>query len=107
MTGAREESELTGKGEEARMKARQIAELNELVRNYGPETVAQAIDKAAAARAFGADYIANILRQQSSPRSVEPPVRLKDQRLNQLAPEQLSLLEYDAFLLIDPEKEAS
>jgi len=86
---------------------RQIAELNELVRNYGPETVAQAIDKAAAARAFGADYIANILRQQSSPRSVEPPVRLKDQRLNQLAPEQLSLLEYDAFLLIDPEKEAS
>jgi len=38
---------------------------------------------------------------------VEPPVRLKDPRLNQLAPEQLSLLEYDAFLLVDPEKEAS
>jgi len=86
---------------------RQIAELNELVRNYGPEAVAEAIDKAAAARAFGADYIANILRQQSSPRAVEPPVRLKDARLNQLAPEQLSLLEYDAYLLIDPEKEAS
>jgi hypothetical protein len=64
---------------------RQIAELNELVRSYGPEAVAQAIDKAAAAHAFGSDYIANILRQQSSPRPVEPPVRLKDPRLNALA----------------------
>jgi transposase len=84
---------------------RQIAELNELVRHYGPEAVAQAIDKAAAARAFGSDYIANILRQQSSPRPVEPPVRLKDPRLNELTTDQLSLLEYDALLLADPEKE--
>ena len=105
--GARAAEYLRNLAQSDRSLPRQIAELNELVRIYGPETVAQAIDKAAAARAFGADYIANILRQQSSPRSVEPPVRLKDQRLNQLAPEQLSLLEYDAFLLIDPEKEAS
>jgi transposase len=84
---------------------RQIAELNELVRHYGSEAVAQAIDKASAARAFGSDYIANILRQQSSPRSVEPPVRLKDPRLNDLTTDQLSLLEYDALLLADPEKE--
>ena len=86
---------------------RQIAELNELVRSYGPAAVSQAIDKAAAARAFGSDYIANILRQQSSPRSVQPPVRLKDPRLNELVTGQLSLLEYDAFLLQDPEKEES
>jgi hypothetical protein len=86
---------------------RQIAELNELVRHYGPEAVAQAIDKAAAARAFGSDYIANILRQQSSPRPVEPPVRLKDPRLNELTTDQLSLLEYDALLLEDPKKEKS
>ena len=65
---------------------RQIDEINELVRNYEPEAVGQAIDQAAAARAFGADHIANILCQQSSPRPVEPPVRLKDPRLNQLAP---------------------
>lgn len=84
---------------------RQISELNELVRQYGPEAVAQAVDKAAAARAFGSDYIANILRQQSSPRPVEPPVRLKDPRLNELTTDQLSLLEYDALLLEDPEKE--
>jgi transposase len=86
---------------------RQIAELNELVRQYGPEAVAQAIHKAAAARAFGSDYIANILRQQSSPRPVEPPVRLKDPRLNELTTDQLSLLDYDALLLEDPEKEKS
>jgi len=86
---------------------RQIAEFNELVRSYGPAAVAQAIDKAAAAHAFGSDYIANILGQQSSPRPVEPPVRLKDPRLNELATDRLSLLEYDAFLLEDPEKEKS
>ena len=86
---------------------RQIAEFNELVRQYGPEAVALAIDKAAAARAFGSDYIANILRQQSSPRPVEPPVRLKDPRLNELTTDQLSLLEYDELLLEDPEKEKS
>jgi hypothetical protein len=38
------------------------------MRQYGPDAVAGAIDKAATARAFGADYVANILRQQQSPR---------------------------------------
>jgi transposase len=103
--GARAAEYLRNLAQSDRSLPRQIAELNELVREYGPEAVALAIDKAAAARAFGSDYIANILRQQSTPRSVEPPVRLKDPRLNELATDQLSLLEYDAFLLEDPEKE--
>lgn len=77
---------------------RQIAELNDLVRNYGPEAVAQAIDQALRAHAFGADYISNILRQQRTPRDVQPPVRLKDPGLNQLATDELSLLGYDAFI---------
>jgi hypothetical protein len=51
-----------------RALSRQLAELLELIRQYGPEPVADAIEKASAARAFGADYIANILRQQQSPR---------------------------------------
>jgi transposase len=105
--GARAAEYLRNLAQSDRALPRQIAELNELVRGYGPEAVAQAIDKAAAARAFGSDYIANILRQQSSPRPVAPPVRLKDPRLNELATDQLSLLEYDAFLLEDPEKEKS
>ena len=79
--------------------ARQLTELLELIRQYGPEAVAGAIEKAAAARAFGADYVANILRQQQSPRRPQPPLRLRDPLLNELATDPLSLLEYDAFIL--------
>jgi hypothetical protein len=57
------------------------------------------MNKASAARAFGADYIANILRQQQSRRDVQPPLELKDPTLNQLATDPLSLAEYDAFIL--------
>ena len=85
---------------------RQIAELNELVRQYGPQAVTQAIDQALRARAFGADYIANILRQQQSPRDIQPPVRLKDSALNQLATDELSLLDYDRFIISDQEKDS-
>jgi transposase len=82
-----------------RALSRQLAELLELVRQYGPEPVANAIEKASAARAFGADYVANILRQQHSPRQTQPPLRLRDPRLNDLTTDPLSLLEYDAFIL--------
>ena len=87
-----------------RALSRQLSELLELIRQYGPEPVASAITKASAARAYGADYIANILRQQQCPRRPQPPLRLQDPLLNELATDPLSLLEYDAFLL-DPEKE--
>ena len=70
-----------------------------------PDAVAGAIEKAAAARAFGADYVANILRQQQSPRRAQPPLRLRDPRLNELVTDPLSLLAYDAFIL-ESEKES-
>jgi transposase len=82
-----------------RALSRQLAELLELVRQYGPGPVADAIEKASAAHAFGADYVANILRQQQSPRQTQPPLRLRDPRLNDLATDPLSLLQYDAFIL--------
>jgi hypothetical protein len=82
-----------------RSLSRQITELLELIRQYGPDAVAGAIDKAATARAFGADYVANILRQQQSPRREQPPLRLRDPRLNELVTDPLSLLAYDAFIL--------
>jgi transposase len=82
-----------------RALSRQLAELLELVRQYGPEPVAEAIGKASSAHAFGADYVANILRQQQSPRQTQPPLRLRDPRLNDLATDPLSLLQYDAFIL--------
>jgi transposase len=82
-----------------RALSRQLAELLELIRQYGPEPVADAIEKASAAHAFGADYVANILRQQQSPRQTQPALRLRDPRLNDLATDPLSLLEYDSFIL--------
>jgi transposase len=82
-----------------RSVARQVRELLVLVREYGPDPVAAALEKAHTARAFGADYIANILRQQQLRRDVQPPLRLKDPQLNDLATDPLSLAEYDAFIL--------
>ena len=82
-----------------RSLGRQLSELLELLRQYGPEAVAEAIEKAAAAKAFGAEYIANILRQQQSPRRPQPPLQLRDSRLNALVTDPISLLEYDAFIL--------
>lgn len=78
---------------------RQVRELLLLVRDYGPEAVAAALEKAHTARAFGADYIANILRQQEVRRDIQPPLRLKDPELNELATDPLSLAQYDAFIL--------
>jgi transposase len=82
-----------------RSLSRQIQELLELIRQYGPEDVAAAIGRAATARAYGADYVANILRQQRSPRRPQPPLRLRDPLLNELATDPISLLAYDAFIL--------
>jgi hypothetical protein len=82
-----------------RSLGRQISELLDLLRQYGPEPVAGAIEKAAVARAFGADYVANILRQQQSPRRPQPPLQLRDPRLNALVTDPISLLAYDTFIL--------
>jgi hypothetical protein len=67
LLGENFETYLQGLAQTDRSLPRQISELLHLVREYGPEAVATAVVKAQAARAFGADYIANILRQQQSP----------------------------------------
>jgi hypothetical protein len=90
---------LRGVADSDRVLSRQLNELLELIRQYGPEAVAGSVAKAYAACAFGADYVANILRQQQAPRRPQPPLRLRDSRLNELATDPLSLLAYDAFIL--------
>ena len=82
-----------------RSLSRQIRELLGLVRQYGPEPVIDAIRKAQDVGAFGADYIANILMQEQSARDIQPQLRLKDSRLNELSTDPLSLLDYDALIL--------
>jgi hypothetical protein len=90
---------LQGLTQTDRSLQRQIRELLLLVRDYGLDAVRKAVQRALSAKAFGADYIANLLRQDLAPRSIQPPLRLKDSALLQLIPDPLSLLEYDALLL--------
>lgn len=92
------EDYLRGLADNGRALARQITELLELIRLYGSGAVAQALTKAQAAGAFGADYVGNLLRQQLSPRPVQPPLRLRNPALNALATDPLSLAAYDALL---------
>lgn len=101
LLGSQAESYLRGLAETDRSLTRQIRELLALVRQYGPEAVTAALGKAHAAGAFGADYIANILLQEHSPREQQPPLRLRDPLLNELTTDPLSLLEYDAFILTE------
>lgn len=93
------EAYLRGLTDSDRALPRQIAELLELIRQYGPDAVGAAITKAATARAYGSDYVANILRQQQCPRRTQPPLALRDPHLNELVTDPLSLLGYDAFIL--------
>ncbi len=99
LLGQSAETYLGHLAETDRSLARQIRELLELIRPYGPAAVTAALGQAQAAGAFGADYIANILRQQQSPRHPQPPLRLKDPQLNELTTDPLSLLDYDALIL--------
>jgi transposase len=82
---------------------KQVSLLLELVRRYEADSVRLALEKALAANAWGADYIAHILHQQAHPRTDQPPVPLKNPELAQLAPDPISLLEYDSFIF--PAKE--
>jgi len=93
------ESYLRGLAETDRSLTRQINELLTLARQYGPEPVIAAIGKAQSVGAYGADYITNILVQEHSGREMQPLLLLKDPRLNDLATDPLSLLDYDALIL--------
>ena len=62
-------------------------------------TVAIAFLVLGCAGAFGADYIANILRQQQTRREVQPRLRFKQPELNDLATDPVFLADYDAFIL--------
>jgi transposase len=98
------EAYLRGLADSNRSLARQLAELLDLFRAYRSEQIAEALLKALAARAFGADYVAHLLRQIESPREPQPPLQLRDPELNQLTTDPLSLLDYDA-LILDARKE--
>jgi hypothetical protein len=93
------EAYLRGLADSDRSLLRQLRELLDLFRAYRSEQVAAALQKALAAHAFGADYVAHLLHQTQSAREPQPPLLLRDPELNQLATDPLSLLDYDAFIL--------
>ena len=97
--GPASESYLRRLADTDRSLPRQVRELLLLVREYGPQAVATAMTQAHAAGAFGADYIANLLRQQRMRRDVQPPLRFQNPQLNALATDPLSLADYDSFIL--------
>lgn len=78
---------------------RQIQQLLALTRDFGPAAVGDAVRHALAAKAFGADYVANLVRQSLAPRTSQPPLALKQTSLLDLVPDPLSLQTYDALLI--------
>ena len=66
---------------------------------YGEEALICAIRKALLHKAYGAEYIRNILHQESTPKNQHPPVRLKNEELNAIRLAEPSLAEYDAYIL--------
>jgi transposase len=99
LLGPASESYLRRLADTDRSLTRQVRELLDLIREYGPDAVAAAVGQAHAAGAFGADYIANLLRQQRMRRDVQPPLRFQNPQLNELATDPLSLADYDSFIL--------
>jgi transposase len=67
--------------------------------DYGTEALLEAIERASRHKAYGAHYIENILYQEMTPRRTHPPVRLKQDHLNQIRLDEPSLAEFDTFVM--------
>jgi hypothetical protein len=66
---------------------------------YGPKALIEAVSRAAVHKAYGADYIENILHQKMTPPKDHLPVKLQQKRLNNIQLEETSLAEFDSFVL--------
>lgn len=78
---------------------KQVKRLLVLKDRYGSQALIRALEHATAAKAWGADYVENIVHQHAVPKNEHPPVKLKDKRLNRIRLQQPSLAEYDAHIL--------
>jgi len=89
---------------EALAQARQpikknVSRLLSLKDEYGSLSLIHAIKKALDHKAYGADYIENILYQEMTPKNHHQPVKLKDKALNHIRLTEPSLAEYDAYVV--------
>jgi len=76
-----------------------ISRLLSLKDEYGTLSLIHAIKKALHHKAYGSDYIENILYQEITPQNHHQPVKLKDQGLNHIRLIEPSLAEYDTYIL--------
>ena len=82
-----------------------ITRILALKNEYGSTAIIAAIQKAMLFKAYGADYIENILYQEMTPKKLHPPVKLKNDNLNRISLTQPSLADYDAHVLKKREKD--
>ena len=76
-----------------------IEKLLALKDDYGSPALLDAIRRASAHGAFGADYIENILYQDMTPSRLHPPVRIENhEALNRIRLQEPSLADYDTFV---------
>ena len=78
---------------------KQVKRLLVLKDRYGSEALIYALTKSMDCKAWGAEYVENIVHQQMAPKNEHPPVRLKNEQLNRIRLNQPSLAGYDAHIL--------
>ena len=78
---------------------KQVITLLNLKDQYGVKSLSWAILKALKHKAYGADYIENILYQGMIPINQHPPVQLKNEALNRIRLSEPTLTDYDAIAL--------
>jgi hypothetical protein len=78
---------------------KQVKRLLVLKDRYGTEALIYALTKSMACKAWGADYVENILHQQMAPKNEHPTVRLKNEQFNRIRLNQPSLAGYDTHIL--------
>ena len=78
---------------------KQVISLLTLKDQYGVKSLSWAILKALRHKAYGADYIENILYQEMIPIHQHPPVKLKNEALNRIRLAEPTLNDYDALIL--------
>lgn len=76
-----------------------VKKLLALKDDYGTHALFAALERASQHRAYGAHYIENILYQEMTPHREHPPVRRKQQHLNQIRLDAPSVAEFDTFVI--------
>ncbi len=90
---------LQGLAEAGQPIKKNVRRLLGLKDEYGSGSILIAIGKAVQFKAFGADYIENILHQEMTPIRSHPPVTLKNDSLNRIRLTEPSLAGYDALII--------